>query len=128
MNEQATTTHDSIRIQQLQVSAYTIPTQTPEADGTLQWNSTTLVLVEITAGGKTGIGYTYANSAAANFIHDTLGELVTGQNAINVEAITNSLIHHTRNNGNSGITMMAISAVDNALWDLKAKLFDVPLY
>src|SRR4051794_7475049 len=119
MNEQTTTIHDSVRIQQLQISAYTIPTQTPEADGTLQWDSTTLILVEITGGGKTGTGYTYANSAAAHFIHDNLKELVIDQNVMNVEAITNALIHHTRNNGNCGIAMMAISAVDSALWDLK---------
>jgi L-alanine-DL-glutamate epimerase-like enolase superfamily enzyme len=127
MNERTTPIHDSVRIQQLQVSAYKIPTQTPEADGTLQWNSTTLVLVEILAAGKTGTGYTYANSAAANFIHDTLKDLVIDQNANDVEAITNSLIHQTRNNGNCGIAMMAISAIDSALWDLKAKLFDIPL-
>jgi L-alanine-DL-glutamate epimerase-like enolase superfamily enzyme len=118
---------ENIKIQDLKVSAYTIPTETPEADGTLQWNSTTLILVEITAGGKTGIGYTYANNAAAHFIHDTLKELVVNQNALNVISVTNNLIHHTRNNGNCGLVMMAISAVDTALWDLKAKLFNVPL-
>jgi L-alanine-DL-glutamate epimerase-like enolase superfamily enzyme len=118
---------EKIKIEDLEVNAYTIPTQTLEADGTLDWNSTTLVLVELTAGGKKGIGYTYANSASAHFIHDTLKELVLGKNPLNVSAITNSLIHHTRNNGNTGLVMMAISAVDNALWDLKAKLFDLPL-
>jgi L-alanine-DL-glutamate epimerase-like enolase superfamily enzyme len=119
---------ESIKVQNLEVSAYTIPTETPEADGTLEWNSTTLVLVEIFAGGKKGTGYTYANSAAANVIHDTLRELVINQNALNVPAITNTLIQRTRNNGNCGIVMMAISALDNALWDLKAKLFNIPLY
>lgn len=118
---------ENIKIKNIKVSAYTIPTETPEADGTLKWTSTTLVLVEITAGDKKGIGYTYSNSGAAHFIHDTLKPLVLHQNALNVSAITNSLIHHTRNNGNTGLAMMAISAVDNALWDLKAKLFDVPL-
>jgi L-alanine-DL-glutamate epimerase-like enolase superfamily enzyme len=118
---------ENIKIQNLKVSAYTIPTETPEADGTLEWDSTTLILVEIIARGKKGIGYTYANAAAANFIYDTLKQLVINQNALNVSAITNSLIHHTRNNGNTGLVMMTISAVDSALWDLKAKLFDVPL-
>ncbi|MDQ2752228.1 MAG: mandelate racemase, partial [Bacteroidota bacterium] len=36
-------------IKDLKVSAYTIPTDSPEADGTIEWNSTTMVLVEITA-------------------------------------------------------------------------------
>jgi hypothetical protein len=91
---------ENIKIQSLEVAVYTIPTQTPEADGTLEWNSTTLVLTEVSAGGKTGIGYTYANKAAAHFIDDTLKKLVLHQNAMNVEAITSLLIHHTRNNGN----------------------------
>jgi L-alanine-DL-glutamate epimerase-like enolase superfamily enzyme len=117
----------NIPVQAVHVSAYTVPTQTPEADGTLEWNSTTLILVEVNAGDKTGTGYTYANSATAHFVHHTLSPLVLHRNALNVNAITGLLIHQIRNNGNCGIAAMAVSAIDAALWDLKAKLFNVPL-
>lgn len=116
-----------IVIKKLCVFAYKIPTDAPEADGTAQWNSTTLILVNIEAGGKTGIGYSYANEATAFFIEKTLKDLVIGKNAFDIPGINLLLTRHIRNSGTCGITMMAISAIDNALWDLKAKLFDVSL-
>lgn len=118
---------DSIRIQKVEVAAYTIPTDAPEADGTLRWNSTTLVVVEIAAGGKKGMGYTYANAATAVLIDRTLKDLALGKNAWDIPGITSFLTQQIRNSGTCGIAMMAVSAVDNALWDLKAKLLDVPL-
>lgn len=119
---------EKIPIQKLNVSAYTIPTDAPEADGTIAWKSTTMILVELEAGGRKGIGYTYAHPATASVIHHTLKDEVIGKNILqDLPAITQSMIHAVRNNGMCGITMMAISAVDTAMWDLKAKLFNVPL-
>jgi L-alanine-DL-glutamate epimerase-like enolase superfamily enzyme len=117
-----------VRLQKLSASAYKIPTATPEADGTFKWDHTTLVLVEIEAGGKTGIGYTYSDPSAAFLIDRTLKKLLANKNVLDIPAINGLLIRHIRNNGTCGITMMAVSAIDNALWDLKAKLFDVPLF
>ncbi|HSH66192.1 MAG TPA: hypothetical protein VLB84_10430, partial [Bacteroidia bacterium] len=114
-------------IKKLTVSAYTIPTDTPEADGTLQWGSTTLVLVEIEAGGKKGIGYTYAHMATAILIDKTLKQLVIGEDAMHIPALTEKMKRCIRNNDNCGIAMMAVSAVDTALWDLKAKILNVSL-
>ena len=127
MRSDPDTSGDSIRIQRVQVAAYKIPTATPEADGTIEWDSTTLVLVEIEAGGKTGIGYSYATEAAAALIHTALKELVLQQNAMDIPFLTATLMRSVRNSGTCGISMMAVSAVDNALWDLKAKLLDMPL-
>ena len=122
------TPSDAVHIEQLNTSAYKIPTDAPEADGTLEWNSTTLVVVQLKAGDKTGMGYIYAHEASAFFIEKKLKNLVTGQNAFDLPCITRNLVRQVRNSGTVGIAMMAISAIDNALWDLKAKLLEVPLY
>ena len=116
-----------VAIEKLEVSAYTIPTDFPEADGTLAWHKTTLVLVEVWAGGKCGLGYTYADTATAKLIHDLLAEVVVGRDAMAVTGCWSAMTHAIRNLGRPGIVSMAISAVDNALWDLKAKLLDLPL-
>jgi L-alanine-DL-glutamate epimerase-like enolase superfamily enzyme len=128
MNNYANTVvADFIPVKTLYVSAYTIPAQTPEADGTIKWNSTTLIMVEVAAADKTGIGYTYANEATAIVINKTLKEIVVNANALDIPLLNAKMIAAIRNDGQTGIAMMAVSAVDNALWDLKAKLFDVPL-
>ena len=118
---------DSILIKDLKVSAYKIPTATPESDGTIEWNSTTLILVEINAADKHGIGYTYANEATAIVIDKVLKKIIVNANALDIPLLNAKMIAAIRNDGQTGIAMMAVSAVDNALWDLKAKLFDMPL-
>ncbi|HLY30345.1 MAG TPA: enolase C-terminal domain-like protein [Ktedonobacterales bacterium] len=119
--------NDTVTIRRLNVSAYTIPTDEPESDGTLAWDATTLVLVEAFAGNTQGIGYSYADTSTARLIHDVLASVVIGQNALHVQGAWNAMNHAIRNLGRPGVTAMAISAVDNALWDLKAKLLDLPL-
>jgi L-alanine-DL-glutamate epimerase-like enolase superfamily enzyme len=109
------------------VSAYRIPTDAPESDGTFAWESTTLVLVEVTAGGETGLGYTYADTSTATLINDLLADLLLGSDAMAVPGAWSSMVSAIRNLGRPGICSMAISAVDSALWDLKARLLDVPL-
>jgi L-alanine-DL-glutamate epimerase-like enolase superfamily enzyme len=116
-----------VPIERIQTSAYVIPTDFPESDGTLEWNSTTLVLVEAKAGNATGLGYTYANSATAALIQDLLSKELEGRDAMAVTACWAALIARTRNLGRPGIVSMAIAAVDSALWDLKARLLEVPL-
>ena len=121
--------HESggLRIAKLQVSAFTIPTATAESDGTLEWDATTLVLVEAVAGGKTGIGFSYADTATAKLIHDKLANVVVGRDALAVGDCWNAMVTAIRNLGRPGISSMAIAAIDNALWDLKARLLELPL-
>ncbi|PYL07454.1 MAG: mandelate racemase [Verrucomicrobia bacterium] len=118
---------DSVTIDSLRVSAYTIPTETPEADGTYEWDSTTIVIVEVAGGGKQGLGYSYADTATAKLIEDKLKEVVIGCDAMSVQSAWLAMLRSTRNLGRAGICAMAISAVDTALWDLKARLLDLPL-
>ena len=104
-----------------------MPTDFPESDGTLEWNSTTLLLVHLYAGNKHGLGYTYADRATATLIRDLLSDVVKGQDAMAPASSWNAMLARTRNLGRPGIVSMAISAVDIALWDLKARLVDLPL-
>jgi L-alanine-DL-glutamate epimerase-like enolase superfamily enzyme len=114
-------------VERLEVAVYTIPTDAPESDGTLEWNSTTIVVVHVEGGGKRGLGYTYAHGAAAAVIDDPLRELVEGQDAFAIPVIWDALGRRARNIGRSGVAATAISAIDAALWDLKARLLEVPL-
>ncbi len=107
--------------------AFTIPTDRPEADGTLAWNSTTIVIALVSAHGQTGMGYTYASRAAAHLIFDVLGPAVQGRNAFDIPNCLAAMRHAARNLGVSGQVSYAISAVDTALWDLKARLLQIPL-
>jgi len=111
----------------LDVSAYRIPTDEPESDGTYEWDSTTIVVVEARAGGRTGLGYTYGEAATGKLIEDKLQEVVLGLDAMDVGAAWLAMGAAIRNAGRPGVGMMAVSAVDIALWDLKARLLDVPL-
>jgi len=114
-------------ITRIDVGAYTIPTDAPEADGTFAWDKTTLVLVEAEAGGKTGLGYTYADTSTAKLIQETLAKKVMGREAMDVPGAWAAMDHAIRNLGRPGICSMAIAAVDVALWDLKARLLGLPL-
>jgi L-alanine-DL-glutamate epimerase-like enolase superfamily enzyme len=114
-------------IERIGVSTYTVPTDSPESDGTLEWNSTTLVVVQAHGGNRVGLGYTYADTATATLIQDLLSEVVKGQDAMAPQSSWNAMVVRTRNLGRPGVVSMAISAVDVALWDLKARLLNLPL-
>lgn len=114
-------------IKKIVVSCYTIPTETPESDGTLAWENTTLVLVEAMAGGEVGLGYSYADVATGKLIESLLADVVREMNAFDISGAHASMLRQIRNLGRPGIASMAISAVDNALWDLKSRLLGISL-
>jgi L-alanine-DL-glutamate epimerase-like enolase superfamily enzyme len=106
---------------------YEIPTDAPEADGTLPWSSTTLVLAEVAAGGLRGIGYTYGDGACGKLINGPLAGTLTGHDAVDIPARWEAMVRAMRNNGRPGLVSCAISAIDTALWDLKGKLLGLPV-
>jgi len=114
-------------IDSVEVRAYTVPTDAPESDGTLEWNATTLVVVHMAAAGARGLGYSYADTATATLIRDKLAPLLQGRDALATGARWIDLVRGVRNLGRPGIASMAISALDVAMWDLKAKLLGVAL-
>ena len=111
----------------LDAAVYIIPTDAPEADGTLAWDKTTMVLVTARAGGEQGLGWSYTSRAAAAVVGELLAGTVTGRDAFDVAGAAEAMARQVRNVGRPGIAAMAISAVDIALWDLKARLLGVSL-
>jgi L-alanine-DL-glutamate epimerase-like enolase superfamily enzyme len=111
----------------LTVTAATIPTDFPESDGTLAWDKTTIVIVELRSGTVSGLGYTYADLSTAILIEKLLKKIIEGRDAMDISGAWNTMVHAIRNLGRPGVSSMAISAVDIALWDLKAKLLHLPL-
>lgn len=118
---------DPVPIDGIQVAAFTIPTSSPEADGTYEWTQTTMVVVHLGAGGRIGLGYTYADVAVAALVEHSLAQYVVGSDCMSPRAIYDTMVHAVRNLGRPGVAAMAISAVDVAVHDLKARLLDMPI-
>jgi L-alanine-DL-glutamate epimerase-like enolase superfamily enzyme len=115
------------KIQLLEASAFKVPTDFPESDGTAEWDSTTLILVELGAGKFSGLGYSYAHESCLPLIRETLFPIVRGKNPFSISALWNEMNIGVRNFGRHGIASSAISTVEIALWDLKARILNLPL-
>lgn len=108
----------------IQAASYVIPTDEPEADGTLAWHETAMVVVRAVAGGQAGLGWTYASPAARSVVAGMLAGVVEGRGAMDVAGCHEAMCRAVRNIGREGIAATAISAVDIALWDLKARILN----
>jgi L-alanine-DL-glutamate epimerase-like enolase superfamily enzyme len=115
-------------VEAIEVRAAVVPTDEPESDGTLEWDRTTVVVVTARAGGERGVGWTYADASSGRLARELLAPLVLGRDAMDVEGAYLATLRAVRNLGRPGVAAMAISAVDAALWDLKARLLELPLF
>ncbi len=117
-----------LSIEHVDAIALTLPTRGgPEADGTLVWSSTTMVIAGVRAAGLSGLGYTYADRAAAGLVRDVLAPCAAGCDPLAIPAVHARMLRAVRNQGRPGLAAAAIAAVDTALWDLKARLLGVAL-
>ncbi len=114
-------------IESVEAAVYTVPTDAPEADGTLTWDSTVMTLVQARAGGVGGTGWTYGSAACAAVVSGKLAAIVRGRDPMDVGGAFEAMVRAVRNDGRPGAVGYAISAVDVALWDLKARLLGVSL-
>ena len=119
---------DAPPIDKVVASAYRIPTDRPEGDGTIQWNATGMIIVKVVAGGTCGLGYSYTQALpAAVLVRDVLAPCILERSAFELPALWQAMNVALRNIGRPGLGLMAISAIDQALWDLKARLLGVSL-
>jgi len=116
-----------LTVERLETCCFTIPTDQAESDGTLEWASTTILVVEAVGGGRRGLGWTYAPEAAESVVNELLAPRVVGQSLDDLGRLWLELGAVIRNAGRPGIAFCALSSVDLALWDLRARLLDVPL-
>jgi L-alanine-DL-glutamate epimerase-like enolase superfamily enzyme len=82
--------------------------------------------------GAEGTGYTFTVGRNGGAIHDIvereIAEIIKGSDADRIEWIWNKLWWALHYGGRGGPTVLAISALDIALWDLKAKRAGLPLW
>jgi L-alanine-DL-glutamate epimerase-like enolase superfamily enzyme len=117
------------KLARLQTRVYRIPTDLPEADGTIAWDSTTMLLVEAVAdSGERGLGFSYCAAAAEHVVQDVLAPVIVGYDPTDFGRGWGAMVAAVRNIGRAGIAACAISAVDIALWDLAARLAKQPLF
>ncbi|HWG74403.1 MAG TPA: enolase C-terminal domain-like protein [Acidimicrobiales bacterium] len=114
-------------VSEVTARAYKVPTDQPEADGTLSWDATVVVVVTVTDGDRTGLGYTYAGVGAATVITEHLKPVVLGGDPAAIPQLAEDMARAVRNLGRPGLVACAISAVDVALWDLRARQLGVSL-
>lgn len=114
-------------IEGVAVECFRFPTPAPQSDGTLTWDATTAVTVELVANGITGLGWTYSSPAAVTVIDTHLRPLLIGHRCADIAALWTDMRSKCRNLGTKGLVMQAISAIDIALWDLHARLLGTSL-
>ncbi len=117
----------SVPVEEIITRTFKVPTDQPEADGTLEWRATTVVTAEVRAGGTTGLGWTYGSRASQIVIEDTLTDTVVGSDLLSTAGSHERMVRACRNIGRPGVVSCAISAVDIALWDCKSRHLGVPL-
>ena len=111
------------------VRVYTVPTESPEADGTLEWDRTSVVVVQPELdNGVRGLGYAVADVSTGQLARETLADVVIGSDVRDTTACWEAMVRRIRNLGRPGIASMAIAAMDVALWDTKSRALNLPLH
>ena len=92
----------------------------------------TPILRLMCADGSEGVGYCYTigtgGSSIMALLKDHLTPLLIGRDPDRIEAIWRDLVLHTHATHVGAITSLAIAAIDTALWDLRAKRRQLPLW
>lgn len=121
-----------VTISAVRAHIYVVPTTfdgepMDESDGTAKWDSTTVLVVELDAGGCTGLGYAYMSAVGLGLVRDVLAGCVLGKDPSDATGLFWDMARAVRNIGWRGVAASAISAVDVAVHDLRARLLRTSL-
>lgn len=119
-----------MRIKTVQAITLSIPLEFPVVlGGGLRISEREYLLVLLTTdAGLTGVGWSYTRGGdLAGAVRRNLQSLIEGEDPLQTERLWETMYLATRYIGRSGLVMRALSAVDIALWDLKAQAAGLPL-
>ena len=121
-----------MKIQHVMSQIVRLPASEPLADGpTVKGAMREFVVVKLaTSDGVEGVGVTFFGAGMTRALRqavDDLGAHVVGESALNVERIVDKLRTAASGAGPGGIFTLALSAIDTALWDIRAKVLGQPL-
>ena len=122
------------RISTVMAGYYRIPLPVVLTDSTHgEMKAFELVTVRLRdADGAEGTGYTYTVGRNGAAVHATIerdmADLLVGADADLIEQLWQRVWWATHYGGRGGPTVLALSAVDMALWDLKARRHGTPLW
>jgi L-alanine-DL-glutamate epimerase-like enolase superfamily enzyme len=122
-----------MKITKIQARVVRLPADEPLADGPATPGATRdIVTLRVgTDAGVEGIGYTFFGAALTGTLKhavETLGELAIGEDPLRTEAVAAKLRAAAAGSGPGGILTLALSAIDIALWDIRGKALDLPLW
>jgi L-alanine-DL-glutamate epimerase-like enolase superfamily enzyme len=119
-----------MNITHVRVTTCDVPLPHPIVMGELRFDSREYVVVQIgTDAGVTGIGFGMTRGApVAEIVERNLAPLLLGADPLLTEALWESLYFRNLTISGRGIFMRALSAVDIALWDIKARVAGLPLW
>ncbi len=122
------------RIEAVEVEYYRVPLAEALADAKHGTHTHfELILCRITcADGYEGVGYTYTGGsggrAICSLLADEIKPMLIGKDASDILAIWHDIEWHLHYVGRGGLVSFAQSTVDIALWDLRCKRLDLPLW
>ncbi|HKU71020.1 MAG TPA: hypothetical protein VJQ51_09285 [Burkholderiales bacterium] len=122
-----------MKITKIQTQIARVPADEPLANGPSTPGATReiVTLRMQTDAGIEGIGYTFFGAALTGALKvavEALGNLTIGEDPLRTEFIHSKLRTAATGCGPGGILTLAISAIDIALWDIRGKALNLPLW
>jgi len=120
------------KISKVDVHLVSVPIKAGFSDATRKVETVGYTIVRIaTDQGLEGFGITYhevGGEATKSLILKNMAPKLIGRSPLETEVIWQEFFHYLRGVGRKGLMFCALSAVDIALWDLKGKIVNLPLY